>query len=524
MPIKFKIIAILVAAISFGVLSSSVYAGPQLSLKNISEQGVKIYTEKMEAYAPMDIAAFEKEAEEKFPLYNIGDEVTLNFKRGIAKGKFYSFDGQYIKIGSSTVPVVDIDSTTLSKFSKEENKKLRTQLVKLGKDSYNAKKLELREKLLEELLAQYPAINEVEISRLFKNIADKDAKAKYAGAFKTLYEAALPLKETREDFMKHLPEDFLKKNPELAIEDDLFILKAEKEAHEKKEKELEEKRIAKLEARKMCPRSATPAFEPDGGMFDPSKPVKITCSTEGADIRYTLDGSEPNEESALYKEPLMLPSPLPLKAKVFHKEFNDSDTGEIGTWAGGLYASYFEWMTFRGKTIEKVDPNINFDWGGKSPVEGIPADLVSVIWTGQLLPKTSETYTIYLTVDDGARLWLGDRLLIDAWKEQAPTDYEATIALEAGKKYDIKLALTEVQGQVSAKLQWSSPKLNKQIIPQDCFVPEGKYVNELKQWNAKNSASEYLNRAKQKNPGSYMDNYKLPVHGGQQRYDKLGIK
>jgi hypothetical protein len=150
-----------------------------------------------------------------------------------------------------------------------------------------------------------------------------------------------------------------------------------------------------------------------------------------------------------------------------------------------------------------------------------------MIWTGQLIPKVSDTYTIFITVDDGARLWIGDRLLIDAWKEQPPTDYEASIPLEAGKKYDIKVALTEVQGQVSMKLQWSGANVKKEVIPQDCLVPEGKYVNELKAWNKcemKNGVQEYVNRAKAKNPGSYMDNFRLTIRGGQQRWDKLGIK
>ncbi len=523
-----KIIVIFILLLSF-LSSNNSYSASTFSLKNLSEQGLKIYNEKMGSYPVMDTAKFEADAEEKFQLYKEGDEVTLDYKRNVAKGKFYSFDGQYIKIGSSNVPVIDVDSMTLSKFSKEENKKLRVQMVKLCKETYNIKRMEFREKLIEELIFQYPAINDVEISRLFKSIASQDDRAKYTEAFKSLYESSLPLKVkvVREDFIKQLCEDFLNKNPGLAIDDGVFILKAEKEAMEKKAKELEEKRVARLSERLLSPRAATPYFDPDGGIFVPSKPLKIMCATEDAEIHYTFDGSEPDEASPVYKEPINMPNAARVKAKAFHVEFNDSDTAETGPWAGGLYASYFEWMTFRGKTIEKVDSCLNFDWGAKAPNAGLPADYISMLWAGQLLPKTTETYTIYVTCDDGARVWLGDRLLIDAWKEQAPTDYEATIPLEAGKKYDIKVALTEVGGLVCIKLQWSNPKLAKQIIPQDCFMPEGKYVNELKAWNKfemRNGVADYINRTKQKNPGSYMDNYKLPISGGQQRWDKMGIK
>ncbi|MFZ2658495.1 MAG: chitobiase/beta-hexosaminidase C-terminal domain-containing protein [Victivallales bacterium] len=324
--------AIFLLSVIVFLISVGSYAGPAITLKNLSEPGLKAYNAKMAAYQAIDTAKLDAEAGEKFPLYKEGDEVTLNYSRGVAKGKFYSFDGKYIKIGSSTVPTVDVDSNSLSRFSKEENKKLRTQHVKLGKDIYNAKKLEFREKLLEEIQSQYPAVNEVEINRLFKNISDKDAKAKYEEAFKSMYEAALPLKGTRDDHMKQLSEDFLKKYPELAIDDDEYILKAEKAAQEKRSAELEERKLSRSKERFLEPKTATPFFSPDGGVFALGKPLKIMCSTETAEIRYTLDGSEPSEDSPLYSEPITLTSPVAVKAKAFHKEFNDSDTAETGVW------------------------------------------------------------------------------------------------------------------------------------------------------------------------------------------------
>ena len=49
-----------------------------------------------------------------------------------------------------------------------------------------------------------------------------------------------------------------------------------------------------------------PTFAPEAGEYEEQVEVTIATATEGAEIRYTLDGSEPTVESALYAEPIVL--------------------------------------------------------------------------------------------------------------------------------------------------------------------------------------------------------------------------
>ena len=54
--------------------------------------------------------------------------------------------------------------------------------------------------------------------------------------------------------------------------------------------------------------------------------VQITCSTPEAQIRYTLDNSEPNEQSNLYSEQIELNLNTTVKAKAFKEGYESSDT------------------------------------------------------------------------------------------------------------------------------------------------------------------------------------------------------
>jgi hypothetical protein len=69
-----------------------------------------------------------------------------------------------------------------------------------------------------------------------------------------------------------------------------------------------------------------PAFSPVGGTYASIQTVTITCSTEGAIIRYTTDGSEPIATSAVYSSPIEVNSSMVVKAKAFKAEMDDSET------------------------------------------------------------------------------------------------------------------------------------------------------------------------------------------------------
>ncbi len=75
---------------------------------------------------------------------------------------------------------------------------------------------------------------------------------------------------------------------------------------------------------------AQPAFDPPGGTYGEALSVSITTSTEGAQIHYTLDGSEPTQDSELYTEPIAVADytqDLIITARAFKDDWESSPTG-----------------------------------------------------------------------------------------------------------------------------------------------------------------------------------------------------
>lgn len=69
---------------------------------------------------------------------------------------------------------------------------------------------------------------------------------------------------------------------------------------------------------------AEPQFSPGSCLFYPSTNVTISCATDGAEIRYTTDGSDPTESSALYTGAITLSDDAVLKARAWKSGMNPS--------------------------------------------------------------------------------------------------------------------------------------------------------------------------------------------------------
>lgn len=137
----------------------------------------------------------------------------------------------------------------------------------------------------------------------------------------------------------------------------------------------------------------------------------------------------------------------------------------------GLKAEYFDTPDLSGPALMQIDPQINFDWGGNDPRPGIDGQTYSVRWSGEILAPYSEEYTFTTTTDDGVRLWVNDQQLINQWQEQSAAEFSANLTLEGGRRYKIRMEYYEQSGVASAKLEWKSATLTREVIPSKYLYP-----------------------------------------------------
>lgn len=124
----------------------------------------------------------------------------------------------------------------------------------------------------------------------------------------------------------------------------------------------------------------------------------------------------------------------------------------------GLSGSYHPAPDFQGTPVVRIDPDVSFRWGHEPPLADFPKDQWSARWTGLVDPEFTDTYTFLVRSDDGARLWVDGREVIDQWQGQAPTYTESIgVPLTAGRKAEIKLEYFDAIKGAQVELYWDCP-------------------------------------------------------------------
>ena len=104
--------------------------------------------------------------------------------------------------------------------------------------------------------------------------------------------------------------------------------------------------------------------------------------------------------------------------------------------------------------LVRNDQAIDFDWGSGSASPGLPADGFSARWTGRATFE-GVTYRFHALVDDGVRVWVDDRLVIDAWYDHGVHEVTGDIAIVRGW-HPIRVEYYERGGDARIHVWWEA--------------------------------------------------------------------
>lgn len=178
---------------------------------------------------------------------------------------------------------------------------------------------------------------------------------------------------------------------------------------------------------------------------------------------------------------------------------------QLGNWLNVNGEAIYGTRAYKKHTEEKeisitrIDSTINFNWVRNSPDSRIRVDHFTGEWNGFISPSYNEEYTFTAKADDGVKVWIDGKLIIDQWNKQDQTldgfvqgaettqTYISKIKLKKGEKYPIKVEYFEDVQNASIEVKWSSKSQKEEIIPYSSLYVDSS-LNSRNGLNAKYSS------------------------------------
>ncbi|MDL2243176.1 alpha-L-fucosidase, partial [Bacteroidales bacterium OttesenSCG-928-K03] len=160
---------------------------------------------------------------------------------------------------------------------------------------------------------------------------------------------------------------------------------------------------------------------------------------------------------------------------------------DLGIWletnGEAIYATkpFSKFYEMKDVSVSRIDENIDFNWVRNSPDPEISYDDFTAKWIGYIVPEFSEEYTFEVIVDDAAKILIDNDVIIDFDKNitntsesnaQEGQQFNSSLGkkkLIAGKPHKITINYQENNLEASIKLFWSSPSVEKEIVPSSNF-------------------------------------------------------
>lgn len=124
----------------------------------------------------------------------------------------------------------------------------------------------------------------------------------------------------------------------------------------------------------------------------------------------------------------------------------------------GLLGEYFNNPDFAGSPLfTRIDQGLDFDWQGTGPGKGLGGSHYSIRWSGWFTATETRVYDLSITSDDGSFLYIDDKLVADNGGMHGEVCVSASLLLEKGKRYRLRIDFIQGGGNAAMRLGWRDP-------------------------------------------------------------------
>ena len=200
--------------------------------------------------------------------------------------------------------------------------------------------------------------------------------------------------------------------------------------------------------------------------------VTMHSDLDNTVIRYTLDGKIPDSTSPRYTGPVTFTRRTKLMARAFGPDGTASPVTRhlynfIDPEKNGLHYNYYQGLWQRVPDFSRITTaaqgilhDINLDEITYNK------DRFALLVTGWIETPKSGNYTFYLTSNDGSRLWIDGREIINNDGGHPAREKEGHLTLTAGR-HRLRIGYFQLGGGYFLGLDWKEPGGMKEPVPPD---------------------------------------------------------
>jgi hypothetical protein len=202
--------------------------------------------------------------------------------------------------------------------------------------------------------------------------------------------------------------------------------------------------------------------------------VRMKTSESGLEIHYTLDGTDPGEEDPVFKSPIPVTSTCMIRARAF-KGAKHSGLSKISRIdfidpdKNGLNYEYYEGAWKRLPDFSKLKP-LQTGKVYRLDLQEVPVNTnkFALLFNGKLKIEKADDYTFWLNSNDGSRLYIDGKLVIDHDGLHGAEEKEGEIFLKPGS-HTIRVEFFQAGGGIFLQLLIEGGGMKKQPVPASMF-------------------------------------------------------